>query len=214
MKMGQGESMMRIGLTGGIASGKSAVAARFAARGITIIDSDALAREVVAPGSPALDEILLRFGPQALASDGSLDRRALRELVFADPTARRDLEAIVHPRIRKLRELRAAEAQGPYQIFMIPLFVESPDPPAVDRVLVVDCPESMQIERLMQRDGIDEAAARTMLAAQASRAERLARADDVIDNTGDTEALEAQVEALHRKYLQLAVYDGKGPNAE
>jgi dephospho-CoA kinase len=205
---------MRVGLTGGIASGKSAVAAAFAARGVPVIDSDALAREVVAPGSPALNKILLRFGPAVLAADGSLDRRALRKIVFADPLARHDLEAITHPRIRELRDRQSAAAGGPYQIFMIPLLAESTNPPTVERTLVVNCPESMQIERLMRRDQIDEAAARMMLAAQASRERRLSLADDIIDNSGAPAALEAQVDALHRKYLQLAVYGDKAPTAE
>jgi dephospho-CoA kinase len=206
--------MLRIGLTGGIASGKSTVVRLFAAHGVPIIDSDVIAREVVAPGTPGLAEVRARFGEQVLRADGSLDRRALRRLVFADPAARRDLEAIVHPLIRAATAERSAAAGGPYQINVIPLLVESGRRAKIDRVLVVDCPEELQIERVMQRDQVTEAETRAILAAQVSRRERLAAADDVIVNDGDAAALQAQVDALHAKYLHLAVYDREEPATE
>lgn len=197
--------MLRIGLTGGIASGKTTVARLFAALGIPIIDSDELAREVVAPGTPGLAAIQARFGPAVIQPDGSLDRRALRNIVFDDPTARRDLEAITHPAIRSLMDQRSRTAVGPYQILAIPLLVEGGGRrPGMDRVLVVDCPEELQIRRVMLRDRSSEAGARAVLAAQASRAARLAVADDVILNDGDVAALRNQVEALDRRYRTLA----------
>lgn len=204
---------LRIGLTGGIASGKSTVADFFAALGVPVIDSDALAREVVAPGTPGFAAVVARFGPAILRADGTLDRPRLRTLVFANPAARADLEAITHPRIRALVAERSRAAGGAYQIHMIPLLVEVGMKSQFDRVLLIDCPESLQLERLMQRDGTDEITARAMLAAQASRAERLAVADDVIVNRGDREALQQRVAALHQNYLRLAVVAGedRGP---
>ena len=206
--------MLRIGLTGGIASGKSTVERLFAAHGVPIIDSDVIAREVVALGTPGLAQVRARFGDEVLLADGRLDRRALRRLVFADPTARRDLETIVHPLIRSAMAERSAAAGGPYQINVIPLLVEGGRRATLDRVLVVDCPEALQIERVMQRDHITEAEARAILAAQVSRSERLAAADDVIVNDGDAAALQAQVDALHTKYLRLAVYGREEPATE
>jgi dephospho-CoA kinase len=206
--------MLRIGLTGGIASGKSTVERLFAAHGVPIIDSDLIAREVVAPGTPGLAQVRARFGDGVLLADGSLDRRALRRLVFADPAARRDLEAIVHPLIRAAMAERSAAAGGAYQINVIPLLVEGGRRATIDRVLVVDCPEALQIARVMRRDQVTEAEARAILTAQATRAERLAAADDVIVNDGDAIALQAQVDALHAKYLQLAVYGHKEPATE
>lgn len=206
--------MLRIGLTGGIASGKSTVERLFAAHGVPVIDSDVIAREVVAPGTPGLALVRARFGDAVLLEDGSLDRRALRRLVFEDPTARRDLEAIVHPLIRRAMAEQSAAAKGPYQINVIPLLVEGGRRAGIDRVLVVDCPEALQIERVMQRDQVTEPEARAILAAQTSRSARLAAADDVIVNDGDAAALQAQVEALHAKYLHWAVYDHKEPATE
>jgi dephospho-CoA kinase len=206
--------MLRIGLTGGIASGKSTVERLFAAQGVPIIDSDVIAREVVAPGMPGLAQIHARFGDAVLLADGSLDRRALRRLVFADPAARRDLEAIVHPLIRAAMAEQSAAAGGPYQINVIPLLVEGGRRAGIDRVLVVDCPESLQIERVMQRDQVTETEARAILAAQTTRAARLAAADDVIVNDGDATALQAQVDALHAKYLRMAVYGREEPATE
>lgn len=201
----------RIALTGGIASGKSTVAAAFERRGITVIDSDQLAREVVAPGTPGFTAVTARFGADVIAADGSLDRRALRAIVFTDPAARRDLEAITHPRIRAAMAERAAASGGPYQIFMIPLLAEGGRAAEFDRVLVVDCPEDLQLQRVMARDQTDAASARAILAAQASRAARLAIADDVIVNDGDRSALETQVETLHRRYSEAARVAGAPP---
>lgn len=206
--------MLRIGLTGGIASGKSTVERLFAAHGVPIIDSDLIAREVVALGTPGLAQVRARFGDEVLLADGSLDRRALRRLVFADPAARRDLEAILHPLIRSSMADRSAAAGGAYQINVIPLLIEGSRRTSVDRVLVVDCPETLQIARVMQRDQVTEPEARAILAAQASREQRLAAADDVIVNDGDVAALQAQVDALHAKYLRLAVYGRKEPATE
>lgn len=188
----------------------------FAGLGVPVIDSDVIAREVVAPGSPGLAAIRARFGDSALLPDGQLDRRALRAQVFADPSARRDLEAITHPRIRQRMAELAASAGGPYQIHAIPLLVEGGTRrPGIDRVLVIDCPEEVQVARVMARDGVDEAAARAVLAAQASRAQRLAAADDVIVNDRGLEALREAVTALHQRYLGLAaVYGARDPAAE
>lgn len=194
----------RIGLTGGIASGKSAVSALFAALGVPVIDTDEIARAVVAPGTPLLGRIVERFGPRVLGADGTLDRRALRDIVFADPQARADLEALTHPAIRAEMERRSAAARGPYQIIAIPLLVESNARSRVDRVLVVDCSEETQLRRLQARDGATRAQAEAILAAQATRAARLAAADDVITNEGDLSALRDQVEQLHARYLGYA----------
>lgn len=195
---------MRVGLTGGIASGKSTVAKLFEALGVPLIDTDVLAREIVAPGQPVLQQIAQRFGAGVLAADGSLDRAALRARVFADPAERKALEALTHPAIRALVEQRAAVAGGEYQIHVIPLLVETDGRSRVDRVLVVDCSEELQIRRLQARDGATLEQARAMLAAQASRAARLAAADDVIVNEGALAPLRDAVAALHARYLALA----------
>lgn len=194
---------MIIGVTGGIASGKSTVARAFAARGIPWVDADEVAREVVAPGEPALVEIVEHFGREVLAPDGNLNRRALREIVFADGEARRQLERITHPRIRQRLEahLERLQAQGaPYVLLVSPLLFESGQDAMVDRCLVIDVPEETQIARTAARDGVDEAQARAIVAAQMSRTERLARADDVIDNSADEAGLAAQVAELDGKY--------------
>jgi dephospho-CoA kinase len=191
----------RVGLTGGIASGKTTVARLFCALGVPVIDADELAREVLAAGTPLLARIAERFGPEFIGADGGLDRRALRHRVFADPQARVDLEALTHPAIFAALEHRSAQARGPYQILVLALLVEKHDEGRVDRVLVVDCEEALQIRRLQARDGSTLDEARAILAAQASRAERLRAADDVIANNGDLHSLRMQVEALHTKYL-------------
>ncbi|MCL7938889.1 dephospho-CoA kinase [Halomonas sp. ATCH28] len=194
---------MIIGVTGGIASGKSTVARAFAARGIPWVDADEVAREVVAPGEPALAEIAEHFGREVLAPDGGLDRRALREIVFADAEARRRLERITHPRIRQRLDAHLARlrAQGPpYVLLVSPLLFESGQDAMVDRCLVIDVPEATQIARTAARDGVDEAQARAIIAAQMSRAQRLARADDVIDNSADEAGLAEQVAELDRRY--------------
>jgi len=196
--------LLRIGLTGGIASGKTTVAERFSELGVPVIDADAAARSVVAPGEPALAEISQRFGPAVMAEGGVLDRRALRNRVFADPQARRDLEAILHPRIRAEMERLAAAAAGPYLIMAIPLLVETAAQTRVDRVLVVDVPEQVQIERVMARDACSADQARAIVAAQTGRAERLALADDVLPNSGPIAELRHGVDGLHQHYLGLA----------
>jgi dephospho-CoA kinase len=195
---------LRIGLTGGIASGKSTVADMFADLGVPVIDTDVIAREVVAPGQPALQEIREAFGAEVIAEDGSLDRPAMRALVFGDDEARRRLEAILHPRIGAATREQAANAGGTYQIIVVPLLLESSLRAFVDRVLVVDCEEDTQVARLLARDAESESQARRMLAAQASRAERLAIADDVIANEGDLDDTREQVRRLHRHYLDEA----------
>lgn len=196
-----------VGLTGGIASGKSEVSRRFEALGITVADADIAAREVVAIGSPALEEIVERFGPEALQSDGSLDRSYLRQRVFANPEERRTLEAITHPAIRARLKTICEAAQSPYAIAAIPLLTEAggrSSYPWLDRVLVVDTPEACQLSRLRHRDSIDEALAQRMIQAQASRPQRLALADDIIVNEGTPGHLQPQVEQLDRLYRQLA----------
>lgn len=194
-----------VALTGGIASGKSAVARRFEALGIAVYDADVAAREVVKPGSEGLAAIVQAFGSGVLDAQGQLDRAAMRRRVFADDMARRQLEAITHPRVRAWLRERAAADAGPYCILAIPLLAENlAHYRWVDRILVVDAPESAQLERLVRRDGIDEALARRMIERQASRGERLALADDLIENHGEEAALDAAVTALHQRYLTLA----------
>ncbi|MGY1458151.1 MULTISPECIES: dephospho-CoA kinase [unclassified Luteimonas] len=197
-----------IALTGGIASGKSEVERRFRALGIHVADADVAAREVVEPGTPGLGEIVEAFGAEeALDADGNLDRLAMRRRVFADEVARRRLEDIIHPRVRTALRTACEAAPGPYAIAAIPLFAEAgPEAYAawVDRVLVVDVPVQVQLERLLRRDGIDEALAWNMIKAQATREQRLVVADDVIDNDGPLAALEAAVSGLHERYVALA----------
>ena len=196
-----------IAITGGVASGKSTVDRLFHALGIAVADADVAAREAVAPGSAGLDEVVAAFGEGVLGADGQLDRPAMRRRVFADADARKRLEAIVHPRVREALHAACQVAPGAYAIASIPLLAEGGGRyayPWLQRILVVDVPESVQLARLLQRDGIDEALARTMIAAQASRRERLAIADDVLVNDGSLEALSPQVEALDRLYRRLA----------
>lgn len=194
----------RVGLTGGIASGKSTVANLFVARGASLVDTDLLAREVVAPGSPLLADIVAHFGTGVLQADGTLDRGRLRDKVFTDPAERRWLEALTHPAIRALTDQRCDSATGPYVIVAIPLLVETQGADRFDRVLVVDCDPELQIARLQARDGASRAQAAQMLAAQATREQRLAVADDVILNDGDIATLRDQVEKLHRRYTMAA----------
>ena len=194
----------RVALTGGIASGKSTVADLFAAFGVPVIDTDVIARQVVEPGQPALAKISATFGPDVLDADGRLDRRRMRERIFTDPDAKRRLEAILHPAIRAEMEQQSMAAQGPYQVLVIPLLTEGGRRDHVDRVLLVDVPEELQIQRLMMRDGVSHEQAQASLNAQATRAQRLALADDVIRNTGRVDGLREQVAELHGKYLRLA----------
>lgn len=196
--------MFTVALTGGIASGKSEIERRFAAHGVEIIDADLVARDVIAIGTSGLAEIVKAFGAEVLGADGGLDRKAMRERVFADTDARRRLESIIHPRVRCAMKERASGVPGPYAMLVIPLFVESGEYDWVDRVLVVDVPRDVQFTRLLARDGITRALAGSMLDAQAGREQRLAVADEVIDNSGDLESLDDAVETLHRKYLALA----------
>lgn len=201
---GNAKRPFRVGLTGGIASGKSSVAKLFEALGVPVIDTDELAREVVAPGAPGLAAITVEFGTGFLDADGRLDRRRLRAEVFARPEARERLEAILHPLILEAMEQHSAKAAGPYQVLVIPLLVEKDLAGLVDRVLVVDCPENQQRTRLEARDGETPESAQRLLDAQASRPQRLTAADDIIDNSGDPEALPRQVRRLHDLYLRLA----------
>jgi dephospho-CoA kinase len=194
----------RVGLTGGIASGKSTAAKFFGALGVPILDSDQIARDVVEPGQPPLERLVERFGAAILTPDGHLDRPKLRDIVFSDPKARADLEALTHPAIGAALEARSATAGGPYQVLVIPLLVEKNLGSQVDRVVVVDCAEELQIKRLRDRDGSQPEQARAILAAQASRAARVKAADDVISNDADMSAVRSQVEALHARYLELA----------
>lgn len=195
-----GKRPLRVGLTGGIACGKSVVAEMFAELGAEIIDTDVIAREIVAPGKPALIEVRKRFGDQVLSDDGSLDRAALREIVFSDSRARRDLEAILHPRIREETRRRARQGRGDYQLIVVPLLYESPIREFVDRILVVDCDEKTQLERLLARDSESAAQAMRMIEAQATREQRLSIADDVVDNSGDLEVTREAVRALDALY--------------
>lgn len=196
--------MLVVALTGGIGSGKSTVSKRFEKLGVPVIDSDLIAREQVTSGSPCLRDIQERFGPAIIQPDGALDRTALRKLVFDNPKKRKQLEAILHPRIRAEMEHRLKALHTPYAILVIPLLLESGQMDLADRVLVVDCPESAQIDRVQQRDGLDPAQLKQILAAQTDRAARLAAADDVIENNGSLDELIAATNQQHLHYLHLA----------
>jgi dephospho-CoA kinase len=194
-----------VGLTGGIGSGKSMVAGLFAKRGIAVIDTDEIAHEFTRPGGEAIEAIRTTFGASSIGADGALDRDRMRKLVFGDPAARKKLEGILHPLIRKESTRRGARARSPYAILVVPLLVEGGvDRSRYSRVLVVDCTEAQQVERTMRRSGLSEKEVRAVLAAQATREQRLARADDVIDNSGTPASLERQVSHLNEKYLTLA----------
>lgn len=196
-------NIFRIGLTGGIACGKTTVADMFAALGAQIIDTDELARDVVEPGEPALESVIEHFGSTILGDDGRLDRRALRRLVFSDPEKRHLLEQILHPAIRQRMIESSAIVRGPYQVLVIPLLVESHSDGHVDRVLVVDCDEEVQLRRLMNRDHESRETAENMLAAQISRQDRLDHADDIIDGGSNLEALQQRVKQLDQYYREL-----------
>ncbi|MBK8019696.1 MAG: dephospho-CoA kinase [Betaproteobacteria bacterium] len=194
-----------VGLTGGIGSGKTAVADLFAALGAGVVDTDAIAHELTAPGGAGIASIAARFGQGVIAADGRLDRARMREIAFADANARKDLEAILHPLIRAESRRRVAESDASYVVLVVPLLVESGNYRAVvDRIAVVDCSRETQIARTMARSGLDRAQVERIMNAQVARETRLAAADDVIDNDGPRENLPPQVERLHRKYLRSA----------
>jgi dephospho-CoA kinase len=202
---GQATGAFTVGLTGGIGSGKSAVARLFAERGVTIVDTDQIARSLTTAQGAAMPDIIAEFGAGMADADGAMDRAQMRELVFRDPDAKRRLEAILHPRIRAAVAAAAAIATGPYVIFDVPLLVESGTwKDRVDRVLVVDCPEAMQVARVMARNGLPEDQVRAIMAAQSPRPARLAAADDVVDNSGKLEDLPGQIDRLHQLYLDFS----------
>jgi dephospho-CoA kinase len=201
----QARPRLTIGLTGGIGCGKTTVADLFAARGATVIDTDAIAHSLTAPDGAAMPALLAEFGAGYVTPDGALDRARMRELVFADAGARARLEAIMHPRIREATAAAALLATGPYTIMVVPLLIESVTWRArVTRVLAIDCPEALQVTRVMARNGLAEAQVRAIMAAQVTRAQRLAAADDVILNDDGVQALLPQVARLHAYYLDEA----------
>jgi dephospho-CoA kinase len=196
--------VLRVGLTGGIASGKSLVAQEFVARGAAFVDTDVIAREVVAAGTAGSHRLRAVFGQAIFSSDGSLDRRRLREIVFADAHKRAELEILLHPLIRAGTLAALTRTRGPYVIIAVPLLIEAGFAAHVDRVLVVHCRREQQIERLMSRDDMDRAKAESMIDAQARGESRLAAADDVIDNSGTIDATLEQVARLHARYLEIS----------
>ena len=197
--------MYVVAITGGIGSGKTTVADRFAALGIDVVDADVIAREVVEPGTPALAAIAAHFGQDLLSPDGRLDRRRLRELIFSNPAAKSWLNALLHPLIRSEMQRQCAAASSPYCLLVVPLLVENRLTGLANRVLVIDVDEATQIERTCRRDGVSREQAQARLASQASRAERLAMADDVLDNhCGTSETITARILALHQTYLAFA----------
>lgn len=198
-------SNLIVGLTGGIGSGKTTVSDLFANKGIEIIDADVIAREVVTPGQPALAQIIQRFGEEVIDNSGALDRKALRQIVFSDPDAKQWLNHLLHPLIRKRMLQACQQATSDYCILSVPLLVENQMTAMVDKVLVVDLPESVQLARASRRDDSDQQEIRRIMDAQASRAERLAVADDIIDNSGIPDALHKQVDTLHQYYSDLVL---------
>lgn len=197
--------MYVVAITGGIGSGKTTVANQFSALGIEVVDADLIAREVVGPGTPALTAIASHFGPGILDEQGRLDRRALRERIFSDPAAKSWLNALLHPIIRSEMLRQCAAANSPYCLLVVPLLVENRLTELADRVLVIDVDEATQIERTCRRDGVNREQAQAILASQASRSERLAMADDVLDNqSGTTETIRERILALHETYLAFA----------
>lgn len=197
-------SRLVIGLTGGVASGKSAVGDYFEKLGAPVLDADQVSRDIVAPPSPALAEIAEQFGPESLLSDGSLDRRRMRERVFSDPVAKNKLESILHPHIaHRMAEWRDAQT-FPYCILSVAILLETRMRQLVARVLVVDVSVEAQLARVMARDGINQSLAQSMIAAQTSREKRLSAADDVIHNHGSLEDTHRQIDKLHQRYLELA----------
>ena len=196
--------MLKVGLTGGIGSGKSTVAKSLQAKGITLVDADQIAREVVAPGEAALLSIKETFGPEIILENGSLNRSALKQRIFSDPAAKKQLEDILHPSIRQRILQRIDEAANtPYVVADIPLLVENNYPQYFDRVIVVDCTEAQQIARVKSRDNMPDTQIKSIMQSQASRQQRLEAATDVVDNTGDLASLKTQVEKLHETLLSL-----------
>ncbi|MCY9837342.1 dephospho-CoA kinase [Aeromonas media] len=197
--------MYVVAITGGIGSGKTTIANQFAALGIEVVDADLIAREVVAPGTPALAAIVNHFGAEMLTEQGLLDRRALRERIFSDPAAKSWLNALLHPIIRSEMLRQCAAVSSPYCLLVVPLLVENRLTELADRVLVIDVDEATQIERTCRRDGVSREQAQAILASQANRSERLAMADDVLDNqSGTTETIRERILALHETYLAFA----------
>ena len=194
-----------VGLTGGIGSGKSAAAEEFGRLGATVVDTDAIAHELTQAGGAAMPQVRRLFGDDFVDARGAMDRARMRALAFRDPAARRRLEALLHPLIRAESERRVAAADGDYVVYVVPLLVESRDyRQRVSRVLVIDCPEEVQIARVRQRSGLADDEIQRIIRSQISREERLAAADDVIDNAGTLDALHKQVRALHARYVELA----------
>lgn len=193
-----------VGLTGGIGSGKTTVANLFAAQGAGLVDADEISRRLTAPAQPAVAEIARKFGAQFIAADGSLDRARMRNLVFTNATARKDLEAILHPLVRQESTRQIVASTAPYVIVVVPLLIESGARGRMDRILVVDCAPEIQISRVMGRSGLSRSEVLAIIAAQASRRQRLSEADDVIHNDDGLEMLSAQVNPLHLRYLGLA----------
>lgn len=196
--------MLIIGITGGIGSGKSAASDYLARQGITVVDADRVSRRVVEPGQPALEQIRAHFGDRVIQADGTLDRRALRELVFDDPEQRRVLESITHPAILEEMRRQLADSRSPYTVLVSPLLLETDQYRMVDRVLLVDVPESVQVERTARRDEVPGDQVRRIMAAQMDREDRRRRADDIVTNDGTLEDLHRQLDELHRHYLEMA----------
>ncbi len=193
-----------VGLTGGIGSGKSTVSDLFAALGVDVIDTDEISRALTAAGQPAVSKIAQEFGPEVVQGDGALDRKRMRELAFSDSTVREALQRILHPLIREEVQRRLSATDAPYAIVVVPLLVESKGYKFADRILVVDCSEQSQIERVMRRSGLAKDQIEAIMATQANRSDRIAAADDVIRNEGGIADLRAKVKQLHEKYLTLA----------
>lgn len=196
--------MFVVGLTGGIGSGKSAATAYLARQGVTIVDADLASRVVVAPGQPALQAIAERFGEAVLQADGTLDRRALREIVFSDDPARRDLEAITHPAIGTELRRQIEASRTPYTVLVSPLLLEGSQKTLVHRVLVVDAPAELQVQRTASRDNVPQAQVQAIMRAQLDREQRLSMADDVVENSGSLDDLHHQLDTLHKRYIELA----------
>ena len=193
-----------VALTGGIGSGKSTIANEFLKNGVSVVDADVIARQVVEPGTPALRAIAAHFGPETIQPDGTLNRRLLRERIFASPDDKRWLNALLHPLIHEETQRQIAGATSPYVLWVVPLLVENQLHTKADRVLVVDVSPETQISRTMARDGVTREHAEHILAAQATREARLAVADDVIDNNGAPDAIASDVARLHEAYLRYA----------